>query len=59
VSLYIWPGGFVRPDQAEVALPSMFSELLHRYRDAGVNLLSGHTWWKSRVRKIQKLWIVT
>jgi hypothetical protein len=28
--------------------------MLQRNRDAGVNVLSGHTWWQSRVRKIYK-----
>ena len=50
--------GFIRPDQTDVGLPSAFGELLHRNRDAGVDLLGGHTWWQSRVRKIHSLWTV-
>ena len=47
-----------RPDETEVGIPSAFSELLHRYREAGANLLGGHTWWQSGVRKIHSLRIV-
>jgi hypothetical protein len=56
--LRCWAGGFIRPDQTDVSLPTAFSELLQRNRYAGVNLLNGHTWRQSRVRKIHSLWIV-
>src|SRR5262245_54304790 len=50
--------GFIRPDETNVGLPSVFRELPHRNRDAGVNLFNGRAWWQSRVGKIHSLWIV-
>jgi len=38
------PGGSIRPDEANVGLPSMLSELLERDGNARANLLSSHTW---------------
>jgi len=40
---------FIRPDEANLALPSTFSELLQRNRSAGVNLLGVHAGWQSRI----------
>src|SRR5262249_10679036 len=42
-------------DVTNVGLPSAISELLHRNRDTSANLLSGHSWWQRRIRKIHSL----
>ena len=36
LTLHCRASGFIRPDQTEIGLPSAFSELFHRYGDAGV-----------------------
>ena len=36
LTLHCRASGFIRPDQTEIGPPSAFSELFHRYGDAGV-----------------------
>ena len=36
LTLHCRASGFIRPDQTEIGLASAFSELFHRYGDAGV-----------------------
>src|ERR1700756_3585232 len=43
LTLHSWSGSFIRPDKAEVYLPSPLSHLLQRNRNTGVDLLGVHT----------------
>jgi hypothetical protein len=52
------PRGSIRPDEANVGLPSTRSELLERDCNAGANLLRSHTWRQRGIGEIHSLWIV-